>query len=230
MSKTCSIEDAIAAIPSGATLMVGGFGNPGTPFSLLEELLRQGQRELTIIKNDANEAGHGVSRLIENGQVRKLITTHIGLNKTVIALMNQGVLEVSFHPQGMLAEKIRTAGAGSFGFLTDIGIDAEITQPEDLLTWRGQRYKVEMALPADAALIHAAKADSMGNVCYQGSAINFNPLMAMAADYVVAETVSVAAPGSLPPEQVHTPGAFVDCVVPLASLSAAYGILEHHVR
>lgn len=230
MDKTATIEDAIVAIPNGATVMMGGFGNPGTPFSLIDELVRQGQRDLTVIKNDANEAGHGVSRLIENGQVRKLITTHIGLNKTVIAMMNQQDIEVTFHPQGMLAEKIRTAGAGSFGFLTDIGIDADITQPEDLLTWRGQRYKVEMALYADVALVHAAKADAVGNLLYQGSAINFNPLMAMAADYVIAETVDLVDTGSIPPAQVHTPSAFVSRVVPLASLSAAYGILEHHVH
>jgi acetate CoA/acetoacetate CoA-transferase alpha subunit len=230
VTKTATITDAIAAIASGATVMIGGFGNPGTPFSLIEELVRQGQSDLTIIKNDANEAGHGISRLIENGQVCKLITTHIGLNKTVIAMMNRQDIEVVFHPQGMLAEKIRTAGAGSFGFLTDIGIDSEITQPEDLLNWRGERYKVEMALYADVALVHAAQADSMGNLVYQGSAINFNPLMAMAADYVVAETISLEAVGGLPPAQVHTPGAFVSRVVPLVSLSPAYGILEHHVH
>lgn len=230
MKKTTTIEDAISAISAGATIMIGGFGNPGTPFSLIDELVRQGQRDLTVIKNDANEAGHGVSRLIENGQVRKLITTHIGLNKTVIGMMNQQDIDVTFHPQGMLAEKIRTAGAGSFGFLTDIGIDAEITQPEDLLTWRGQHYKVEMALYADVALVHAAKADGVGNLVYQGSAINFNPIMAMAADYVVAETVALVDTGSIPPAHVHTPGAFVSHVVPLAPLSSAYDILEHHVH
>jgi acetate CoA/acetoacetate CoA-transferase alpha subunit len=210
--------------------MVGGFGNPGTPFSLINELVRQGQTDLTLIKNDANESGHGVSRLIENGQVRKLITTHIGLNKRVIDLMNQGVIEIQFHPQGMLAEKIRTAGAGSFGFLTDIGIDSEITRPEDLLDWQGQTYKVEMALSADYALIHAAQADWLGNLLYRGSAINFSPLMAMAANHVIVETPDLGAPGRFKPEQVHTPGAFIDSVVPLESLTSDYGILEHHVR
>lgn len=230
MKKNRSLEKAIAAIPSGAVIMVGGFGNPGTPFSLIRELVRQGQTDLTLIKNDANEAGHGVSRLIENGQVKKLITTHIGLNKGVIDRMNQGDVEVQFHPQGMLAEKIRTAGAGSFGFLTDIGIDSEITRPEDLLDWQGKTYKVEMALSADFALLHAARADWLGNLVYQGSAINFSPLMAMAANHVIVETPDLGAPGCFKPEQVHTPGAFVDSVVPLASLTSDYGILEHHVR
>jgi len=230
MKKNQTLEKAIAAIPSGAVVMVGGFGNPGTPFSLINELVRQGQTDLTLIKNDANESGHGVSRLIENGQVRKLITTHIGLNKRVIDLMNQGVIEIQFHPQGMLAEKIRTAGAGSFGFLTDIGIDSEITRPEDLLDWQGQTYKVEMALSADYALIHAAQADWLGNLLYRGSAINFSPLMAMAANHVIVETPDLGAPGRFKPEQVHTPGAFIDSVVPLESLTSDYGILEHHVR
>ncbi|MGP4844719.1 CoA transferase subunit A [Marinobacter sp. 1Y8] len=230
MKKNRTLENAIAAIPSGATVMVGGFGNPGTPFSLINELVRQGQTDLTLIKNDANEAGHGVSRLIENGQVRKLITTHIGLNKRVVDLMNQGELDVEFHPQGILAEKIRTAGAGSFGFLTDIGIDSEITRPEDLLDWQGQTYKVEMALTADYALIHAAQADWLGNLLYQGAAINFSPLMAMAANHTIVETADLGEPGRFRPENVHTPSAFVDSVVELESLTADYGILEHHVR
>ncbi len=230
MKKNRNLENAIATIPSGAVVMVGGFGNPGTPFSLIDELLRQGQTDLTLIKNDANEAGHGVSRLIENGQVRKLITTHIGLNKVVIDHLNRGDIDVEFHPQGMLAEKIRTAGSGSFGFLTDIGMDSEITRPDDLLDWQGKTYKVEMALPADFALIHAAQADWLGNLVYQGSAINFSPLMAMAANHVIVETPDLGAPGRFKPEHVHTPGAFVDCVVRLESLTSDYGILEHHVR
>jgi acetate CoA/acetoacetate CoA-transferase alpha subunit len=230
MNKHRSIEEAIAAIPSGATVMVGGFGNPGTPFCLISELIRQGQTDLTLIKNDANEAGHGISRLIENGQVRKLITTHIGLNKTVIDIMNTGKLIVEFHPQGILAEKIRTAGAGSFGFLSDIAIDSEITRPEDLLEWQGKTYKVEMALPAGFALIHAARADTMGNLEYRGSAINFNPLMAMAADTVIAESAEVVSPGRIQPEHVHTQSAFVSSLVELPSLTKDYGVLAHHVR
>jgi acetate CoA/acetoacetate CoA-transferase alpha subunit len=230
MKNNRTLENAIAAIPSGAVIMVGGFGNPGTPFCLINELLRQGQTDLTLIKNDANESGHGLSRLIENGQVRKLVTTHIGLNKVVIDLMNQGDIEVEFHPQGMLAEKIRTAGAGSFGFLTDIGMDSDITRPEDLLDWQGQTYKVEMALTADFALIHAAQADWLGNLVYQGSAINFSPLMAMAATHVIVETADLGVPGRFKPEQVHTPGAFVDSIVLLDTLTSDYGILEHHVR
>ncbi|WP_036547508.1 CoA transferase subunit A [Nitrincola lacisaponensis] len=230
VNKIKKIEDAIAAIPSGAVIMIGGFGSPGTPFSLIDELLRQGQRQLTLIKNDANEAGIGISKLIEQGQVERLITTHIGLNKTAIEWMNAGRLQVEFHPQGMLAEKIRTAGAGSFGFLTDIGLDTEITRPEQLLNWQGQQYKVEMALKADVALLHAARADRFGNLVYDGSAMNFNPLMAMAADQVIVETPECLDPGALPPNQIHTACAFVDHLVVLPRLTSEYAVMEHHVK
>ena len=230
MNKIKQIQDAVAAIPSGAVIMIGGFGSPGTPFSLINELLRQGQQDLTLIKNDANEAGIGISKLIENGQVKCLITTHIGLNKTAIEWMNTGKLEVVFHPQGMLAEKIRTAGAGSFGFLTDIGLGTEITKPEQLLEWQGKTYKVEMALKADVALLHAAKADRFGNLVYDGSAMNFNPLMAMAADHVIVETSDCVEVGELQPNQIHTPCAFVDQLVVLPKLTTEYEIMEHHVK
>ncbi|KGK41671.1 acetate CoA-transferase [Nitrincola sp. A-D6] len=230
MNKTTSIEDAIAAIPSGAVIMVGGFGSPGTPFSLIDELLRQGQRNLTLIKNDANEAGIGISKLIEQGRVDRLITTHIGLNKTAIEWMNSQKLVVEFHPQGMLAEKIRTAGAGSYGFLTDIGLHSEITRPEQLLEWQGKQYKMEMALKADFALVHAARADRLGNLIYEGSAMNFNPLMAMAADQVIVETPACFEPGELLPNQIHTPCAFVDRLVVLPQLTQEYRIMEHHVK
>jgi acetate CoA/acetoacetate CoA-transferase alpha subunit len=213
MNKTRNITDAIASIPDGASVMVGGFGKPGTPFTLLDELFKQGTKGLTLIKNDANENGMGISRLIENGQVDKLITTHIGLNKVVIELMNIGELKVEFHPQGILAEKIRTAGAGSYGFLSDIGLHSEITKQEDVIQWRGKPYKLESALRADYALIHANAADRLGNLSYAGSASNFSPLMAMAADTVIVETGKILEPGIIRPELVHTPCAFVGMVV-----------------
>lgn len=230
MNKCISLESAIAQIPSGASIMIGGFGSPGTPFSLINELLRQGQNNLTIIKNDANEMGLGISKLIEAGRVKKLVATHIGLNRNVIEQMNAGTLEVEFYPQGILAEKIRTAGAGSYGFLSDIGLNSEITAPEDVLSWKGDRYKVEMALQADFALIHAARADHLGNLAYHGSAINFNPLMAMAAEHVIAETPHCCEPGELAPAAVQTPCAFINNVVVLNGLSTEYGVMAHHVK
>lgn len=226
MDKQREIGDAIACIPDGASIMVGGFGSPGTPFSLLDELMRQGQSRLTLIKNDANEVGLGISKLIENGQVSKLITTHIGLNKRVIELMNTGQLEVRFHPQGILAEKIRVAGAGSYGFLSDIGIDTEITDPAEIIDWEGKKLKIEAAIAADFALISAERADVYGNLCYSATAMNFSPLMAMAAEQVIVETANVMRAGDIIPEQVHTPSAFVTAVVHVAKLSADYQVME----
>jgi len=228
MNKRQTIEEAIAKITSGSTIMVGGFGCPGTPFSLIDELLRQGQKDLTLIKNDANEDSIGIAKLIDNNQVRKLITTHVGLNKKVIDMMNQGQIEIEFHPQGILAEKIRIAGAGSFGFLSDIGLDTEITDLADTIEWQGKRLKVESALNADFALIHAAHSDHYGNLVYRASAINFSPLMAMAAEHVIVETPDFVSPGTLKPESVHTPCAFVTSVVVLSELSEQYQLLEHH--
>jgi len=222
MNKRKNIEDAISAIRPGAVIMVGGFGNPGTPFALLEELRKQGQLGLTLIKNDANEASIGISRLIENDQVAKLITSHIGLNRVAVEKMNSGELDVEFVPQGILAERIRAGGAGIYGFLSDIGIDTEITSPADLVEVHGHRFRIETALRADVALVHAARADEIGNLTYRAAARNFNPLMAMAADYVVAETMSLEALGGIAPDHVHTPAAFVSAVVEIADESVHF--------
>jgi len=213
MNKQIAIEDVIATIPDGASIMVGGFGNPGTPFALINELRRQGQRNLVIIKNDANEDSIGISKLIENGQVDKLITSHIGLNKEVVELMNRQLLNVEFYPQGILAEKIRNAGAGCFGFLTDVGIDTEITDKSQLIKFQGKELKIESALYADFALIHAQRSDHYGNLVYGSAAMNFNPLMAMAANQVIVETANLVSSDSLLPEHIHTPSAFVNSIV-----------------
>lgn len=224
--KCCSIEAAIARIPDGARVMVGGFGVPGTPFCLLHELRRQGQRELTLIKNDANEVGMGVDWLLESGQVRRLITSHIGLNANAINRMNTGRLEVVLVPQGILAERIRVAGAGALGFISDIGIGTALTEGRPLLTIDGRQGVVETALSADFALIHAAAADSFGNLRFAASARNFNPIMAMAAEHSIVEAETVLPLGAIPPDDVHLPGPFVADVVALGKLPEVYGVVK----
>jgi len=224
--KTTTIEEAVAAIPEGASVIVGGFGVPGTPFALIRELVRQGQRNLTVIKNDANEAGMGIDHLIRNGQVRKLIVTHIGLNANAIAAMNEGRIEVEFCAQGILAERIRAGGAGLGAILTDIGIGTELAQGKQVVEMEGRPMLVEPALRADAALIHAASADPFGNLGYLATARNFNPLAAMAARCVIAETEALLPFGGIAPDAVETPGAFIDHVVPLSELSQEYGIVR----
>ncbi|RLA02553.1 MAG: CoA transferase subunit A [Gammaproteobacteria bacterium] len=230
MNKQSQIKQAIARISNGSSIMVGGFGSPGTPFSLINELLSQGQKNLTLIKNDANESSIGISKLIENGQVDKLITSHIGLNKIVIDMMNSKTIEVEFYPQGILAEKIRIAGSGCYGFLSDVGIDTEITDNKQLIEWQGKQLKVESALYADFALIHAKQSDCYGNLVYGASAMNFSPLMAMAATEVIVETPKIVAAGEIAPEQVHTPSAFVDSIVLLEKLTEDYQLLEAHLE
>lgn len=230
MNKQQNIEEAIARITSGSVIMVGGFGCPGTPFSLIDELYNQGQQNLTLIKNDANEASIGISKLIENGQVDRLITTHIGLNKNVIEMMNSGEIIVEFFPQGILAEKVRVAGSGSFGFLSDIGIDIDTGDPSQTIEWKGKTLKIQEALYADFALLHANKADHYGNLTYRASAMNFNPLMAMAAEHVIVETPDLVPPGELEPESIHTPCAFVSSLVQIETLSGEYDILENHLE
>ena len=228
--KVCGLKQALAMVKPGHRVMVGGFGVPGTPFTLVEELLRTGVKDLTLIKNEANEDHMGVSNLVEAGRVKKIITTHLGLNKTVIGMMNRGEVEVEFYPQGILAEKIRAGGAGLYGFLTDIGLDTEILRKKmRLVELDGRELILEPALTADVALLHAARADRFGNLVYAKSAMNFNPAMATAADTVIVEAEELVETGRLDPEQVHTPGAFVDHVVLLESLGGEYGVLQRHV-
>lgn len=225
--KYRAIEEAIGAIPNGASIMIGGFGSPGTPFALIDELLAQGQHDLTLIKNDANEPGIGIGKLIEAGRVSRLITSHIGLNRDAIAAMNRGELEVSLFPQGILAEKIRSAGAGHHGFLTDIGQGTEIAAGRREVELDGQTWGIEPALYADFALVHAERADRYGNLIYRATASNFNPLMAMAADTVIAQAYRVDEPGSLALEAIHTPCAFVSQVVAVAPDTSVQGRRAH---
>ena len=224
--KIIDIEAAIAVIGDGATIMIGGFGVPGTPFCLLDELVRQGPKDLTLIKNDANENGMGVDHLLSANQVRKLIVSHIGLNSNAINLMNEGRLEVELCPQGILAERIRNAGAGLFGFLTDIGIDTTLAQNKPRFEIDGRTLMLEKPLHADFALIHAAHADPLGNLTYAAAAQNFNPLMAMAAQHVIVETENLTEAGGLSAETIHTPAPFVDRLVKLDGLTEDYGVIR----
>lgn len=224
--KTTALAKAIATVRDGATVMLGGFGVPGTPFAMIRELVRQGPKGLTIIKNDANEAGMGVDHLLANGQVAKLIVSHIGLNPRAVAMLNEGRIEVEFCAQGILAERIRAGGAGLKGILTDIAVDTEIGAGKPRVEVGGETAMLETALRADVALLHADRADTFGNLAYAATARNFNPLMAMAAGMVIAEAESVLPLGGLPPDQVHTPGPFVDHVVHLQDITEEYAVVR----
>jgi len=229
MDKTTAIEQALAEVQDGHTVMVGGFGVPGTPFTLIDRLLAQGTRNLTLVKNEANEAGMGISKLLEAGRVRTLIASHLGLNPTAVAMMNRGDIAVELYPQGILAEKIRAGGAGLLGIVTDIGIDTILRENRQIVTIDGREAIFEPALRADIALIHAAAADRAGNLLFARSARNFCPLMAMAAERVIVETEAIVPIGALDPDTVHLPGAFVDHIVVLDELTEEYGVLPNHV-
>jgi acetate CoA/acetoacetate CoA-transferase alpha subunit len=224
--KQRSIEAAIARVKDGDTVMLGGFGVPGTPFTLIQALLRHGARDLTIVKNDANEPDMGVDHLLKSGQVSRLITTHLGLNGHAIEMMNTGQLEVEFNAQGILAERIRSGGSGLGGFLSDIGIDTELGTGKQVMEFNGKAYIIEAALRAQVALLHAARADSFGNLAYAATAQNFNPLMAMAAECTIVETEAVLPLGGLAANDIHTSGIFVDHVVELGVLSREYAVVQ----
>jgi acetate CoA/acetoacetate CoA-transferase alpha subunit len=224
--KQSSIEAAITHVKDGDTVMLGGFGVPGTPFTLIHAWVRHGARNLTIVKNDANEPNMGVDHLLQAGLVSRLITTHLGLNAHAIGLMNNGQIKVEFNAQGILAERIRAGGAGLGGFLSDIGIGTELAEGKQVIEQGGKTYIVEPALRANVALLHAARADSFGNLAYVATARNFNPLMAMAADCVIAEAEAVLPLGGLAPDDIHTTGIFVDHVAALGALSKEYAVVQ----
>ncbi|MGA9573982.1 MAG: CoA transferase subunit A [Lysobacterales bacterium] len=226
IDKSTGIEEAIGQIADGAVIMVGGFGVPGTPFMLIDELVKQNRKHLTVIKNDANETGMGIDHLLSNGQVDRLIVSHLGLNPHAIQLMNEGRVEVEFCAQGILAERIRAAGAGLPGFLTDIAMDTLLAKGKQTIEYEGRRYLIEKSLKADVALVHAHASDTFGNLLYAGSARNFNPVMAMAAGTVIAETENLLPLGGIPADAVHTPGPFVDHVVHLRELTGEYAVVR----
>lgn len=225
-NKQCTIDAAIANIKDGDAVMIGGFGVPGTPATLIHALVAHGARNLTLIKNDANEPGMGIDHLLRSGQVARLITTHLGLNGNAIALMNEGRISVEFNAQGILAERIRAGGAGMGAILSDIGIGTELAEGKQVVEMAGKPYLVEPALRADIALIHADCADTFGNLAYVATAQNFNPLMATAANCVIAEAERVLPLGGLGANEVHTPGVFVDHVTELGELSKEYAVVQ----
>lgn len=225
-NKETTIEAAIAQIKDGDTVMIGGFGVPGTPMTLIHALVAHGARDLTVVKNDANEPGMGIDHLLHSGQVARLITTHLGLNTHAIELMNSGKITVEFNAQGILAERIRAGGSGLGGVLSDIGIGTELAEGKQIVEIAGKPHLVEPALRADVALIHADRADGFGNLAYRATAQNFNPLMAMAADCVIAEAEQIVPLGDLSANDVHTTGVFVDHVAALGTLSKEYAVVQ----
>lgn len=213
MKKIIDLAEAVAQIPDGAVLMIGGFMAVGTPPRLMDELVRQGKKDLTIIGNDTARPGLGIGKLIDAKLVRRCIVSHIGTNPETQRQMIAGTTQVDLVPQGTLAEKVRAAGFGLGGILTPTGVGTVVEEGKKTIELNGMTYLVEEALKADFALIRAKQADYLGNLTFALTARNFNPLMAMAATTTIVEADDIVPVGVIPPDAVHTPCVLVDHVV-----------------
>ena len=208
-----SAAEAVAMIPDGATLMVGGFGVCGIPENLIAALNARGTKHLTIISNNAGIDGFGVGILLVARQIRKMISSYVGENKEFERQLLSGEVEVDLIPQGTLSERMRAAGAGIGGFFTPTGYGTLVAEGKETRVIDGKPYVLELPLHADFALVRAFRGDRLGNLVYRKTARNFNPIMATAARVTIAEVETLVEPGALDPDQVVTPGIFVQHVV-----------------
>jgi 3-oxoacid CoA-transferase subunit A len=201
--------EALRDITDGATLMLGGFGLSGTPENCLKELLRKGVKGLTCISNNAGVDDFGIGLLLQNRQVKKMISSYVGENAIFERQLLSGELEVELIPQGTLAERIRAGGAGIPAFYTPAGYGTEVGEGKESREFNGKMYLLEHWLKADFALVKAWKGDTAGNLIYKGTARNFNPMMAAAGKITIAEVEELVPAGELHPNDIHTPGIYV---------------------
>jgi len=211
--KTVALQDAVALIPDGASLMIGGFMGVGTPERLVDELVRQGKRNLTVIANDTALPGRGIGKLVSAGLIARTVASHIGLNPETQKLMIAGKMQVDLVPQGTLAERIRAGGCGLGGILTPTGVGTVVEDGKQKIEVDGKTYLLETPLRADFALVHAFLADYHGNLAYALTARNFNPVIALAADTVIVTAENIVPTGVISPDHVVTPGPIVDYIV-----------------
>lgn len=213
MTKVRSVQEAVNCIKSGSSLMVGGFGGIGNPPTLIKAILDNGINELTLICNDAGFPHIGIGQLVTEGRAAKLIASHIGSNPNAGKLMHENKLDIEFSPQGTLVERIRAGGVGLGGILVDIGVEGLVAEGKEKVVVDGKTFLIEKPLTADVAIVYAKKADEFGNLIFDKSARNTNPLVAMAGDLTIVEADEIVPVGELDPEEIVTPGAFVDMVV-----------------
>lgn len=211
--RTTSVADAVAKIPDGASLMIGGFMGVGTPERIVDEIVRQGRRRLTVIANDTALPGVGIGKLVSAGALAKVIVSHIGLNPETQKKMLAGELEVELVPQGTLIERIRAAGYGLGGVLTPTGVGTVVEEGKRKVEVDGREYLLEKPLFADFALVEAFLADYLGNLTYVLTARNFNPVIAMAGATVIVDAEHVVPIGMISPDHVMTPAPLVDWLV-----------------
>lgn len=213
MNKCISLEQAIALVKDGDTIMVGGFMANGSPLKVLDALAASGKKDLTLICNDSGFIDKGVGKLVVNKQFKKIYASHIGLNKETGRQMSEGETEVVLVPQGTLVEQIRAAGYGLGGVLTPTGLGTLVEEGKEKIQVDGKTYLLEKPLFADVALLYADVVDEAGNMIYKGSENNFNHVMASAAEITIVEAGTVVAPADANPNTVVTPGVFVNYIV-----------------
>src|SRR5215475_16025031 len=210
---TISLDESVSMIPDGATVMIGGFMGVGTPERVIDEIVRQKKRDLTVIANDTAVPDRGIGKLVHAKQLRKAIVSHIGLNPETQQQMMAGELDVELVPQGTLIERIRAAGHGLGGILTPTRVGTIAERDKRRIDLNGKSYLLETALAADFALVHAFLADYLGNLTYALTARNFNPIIAMAAAKVITEAANVVPVGVIAPDHVMTPAPLVDYLI-----------------
>ena len=211
--RTTSLQEACNMIPDGASLMIGGFMGVGSPERVIDELVRQGKRGLTVIANDTAWPGRGIGKLVDAGLVKRTIASHIGLNPETQRQMLAGSMEVDLVPQGTLIERIRAAGFGLGGVLTPTGVGTVVEEGKQRIEVDGKSYLLETALRADFALVHAFLADYLGNLSYALTARNFNPVIAMAGKTTIVTADHIVPVGLITPDHVVTPAPLVDFLV-----------------
>lgn len=213
MDKLLTAEEAIRHICDGDRIMIGGFGLRGCPDELVDELVRSNKKELTIVSNDLGSPNQGLGRLLTNGQIKGLIGSYYNWNPEAIEAYNKGEISVTLVPQGTLAESMRAAGMGIPAYYTPTSAGTDLEKGKEVREFNGRKYVLEEAIHTDVALIRAKKADTLGNLVYSKTARNFNPVMAMAATYTIAEVDEIVEPGELDPENIVTPHIYVNAIV-----------------
>ena len=210
--RVASADTAIAAIQDGATILLGGFGLCGIPENLIAALRRKGTKDLTLVSNNAGVDDFGIGRLLQSKQVKKMIASYVGENKTFEQLALKKEIDVELNPQGTLAERIRCGGAGIPAFYTPTGYGTMAAEGKEVREFNGRPHVLVPSLRGNFAFIKAWKGDRWGNLVYRKTARNYNAVMATAADYVIAEVEEIVELGALDPDCVHTPGIFVDAI------------------
>ena len=208
-----SYEEAMAGLEDGMTIIAGGFGLCGIPENLISEIKRKGCKDLTFVSNNCGVDGFGLGILLEDKQIKKMVSSYVGENKLFEEQLLAGELEVELTPQGTLAEKMRAGGAGIPAFFTATGYGTEVGKGKEVREFNGRNYILEESITGDFAIVKAWKGDRYGNLIYRHTAANFNPMAATAGKITVVEVEEIVEPGELEPSQIHTPGIYVDCLI-----------------